>query len=58
MLKILLIICVIFVVKCNSYDWKKGGLKTDKSFDFKNKENTKNLNELFNYNGDENSDFK
>ena len=56
MLKILLLICVISAVKCNSYDWKKG-LKSDKTFDFKNKEFTKNLDNLLNYNCDENSDF-
>ena len=56
MLKISLVIFLILVAKCSSYDLKNG-IKSDKSFDFDNQEFTKNLENLLNYNGNENFDF-
>ena len=53
---LVLFICLILAANCDSFDWEEG-LNLDKSFDFKNKEFTKNLDELLNYNGKENSDF-
>ena len=56
MLKISLVVFLILVAKCSSYEWKSG-INSDKSFDFDNQEFTKNLENLLNYNGYENSDF-
>ena len=56
MLKILVLIFLIIVAKCSSYDWKNG-INSDKSIDLENKEFTKNLENLLSYNGYGNPDF-